>query len=74
MRMSRYVWSDAVSPWMACIALLAPCVREYRRRAAAENPLVVLEGELKRAVSESVNAFRKLRDQTCEVTFKATYA
>ncbi|MFZ5557455.1 MAG: DUF3141 domain-containing protein [Pseudomonadota bacterium] len=73
MRVSRYAFSEKINPWMAAVAALAPAAREQRQRAGEDNPFLAQEKTFSRAVSESLDAWRKVRDQAAEATFKAIY-
>lgn len=73
MRMNRYLFSEQFNPWMAGVAALAALARDQRHRAAADNPLLVLERDATGIISKAVDTFAKLRDQLYEAMFKAIY-
>jgi len=73
MRVSRYMFSEKLNPWMAGIAALAPWVRAQRQPASADNPFVVAERGLSKQISRTLDACRKLRDEAQESVFHALY-
>ena len=73
MRVSRYMFSEKLNPWMAGIAALAPWVRAQRQPASADNPFVVAERGLSEQISRTLDAWRKLRDEAQESVFHARY-
>jgi hypothetical protein len=72
LRMSRYAFADG-NPWMAPFKHLAPAVKAHRRPVSPDNPYVKFEKGVAQAVTDSLNMYRDLRDQTQEFWFKAIY-
>jgi len=52
---------------------MAQTVRENRRPAAADNPLVAAERQASERIEQSLDAFRDIRDDMYERAFKAIY-
>lgn len=73
MRVSRYMFSEKLNPWMAGIAALAPWVRAQRQPASADNPLVVAERGLSAQTSAALDSGRQLRDEVQESVFHTLY-
>jgi tellurite resistance protein len=72
LRVSRYAYGDA-NPWMMPFAYLAPEVKKNRRPVSADNPFVQLEKSWSRMISDSLNWYRGVRDQTQEFWFKTVF-
>lgn len=72
LRVSRYLFSDA-NPWMAPFKTLAPLVKQHRQAAAPENPFVKMEKAVAQNISDTLNLYRDVRDQTQEFWFNALY-
>ncbi len=73
MRVSRYLFSEKLNPWMAGIAALAPWVSEQRQPASADNPFVAAERALSGQTSAALDAWRKARDEARESVFHNLY-
>jgi len=73
MRVSRYMFSEKLNPWMAGVAALAPGVRERRAGVAEDNPLLARERELSKQISTELDDYRKRRDELAEAVFKWLY-
>lgn len=72
LRVSRYAFSD-YNPWMMPFKHMAPIIKANRKPAGKNNPYVRLEHSLSQMVSDGLNLFRDVRDQTQEFWFKALY-
>lgn len=73
MRGRRYLFSEKLNPWMAPIAAVAPLVRAQREPVEEGNPLLAQEKAFSAAVSGTLDAWRKARDQAAEAIFTAIY-
>ena len=73
MRMSRYAFSERVSPWMAAIAPLAAQARADRRPAEAVNPYLQIERSASRQISSTLDLWRFAADQWNERLFALLY-
>ena len=69
MRVSRYAYSQRLSPWLAVLPQLAAQVRAHRAPADPANPLLEAERSVSRAVSETLTLWRRLADQWSEQAF-----
>lgn len=72
-RVSRYLWSGRVNPWMAGVAALARSVAKDRQPLPDDNPYLVRERETVALISSSIADARKVRDATAERAFALTY-
>lgn len=73
MRLKHALFSDKLNPWMIGIKMLAPWVASARMPADDGNPLVAVEGEAGRAVSNALDSYRRLRDAASESLFSMLY-
>ncbi len=73
MRVSRYVFSESVSPWMAAFSVLADAVSKNRRAVPDDHPLMALERKLISEISAFWETGRRLRDAAQERTFSLIY-
>ncbi len=73
MRVSRYVFSERVSPWMAVAASLAERARADRRPADPANPFLQVEKSASRQVSNALSLWRFAADQWNERLFAMLY-
>jgi len=74
MRASRYLLSEAFSPWMRGVAMLADAVAKGRQPLPREQPLIQREREAIGEVTEALASARKARDAAYEQTFSLLYA
>lgn len=61
------------NPFMALAGALAPHVREDRRPAAADNPLLALEKTVSSMITTGLETFGELRDAWTEAVFLSVY-
>ena len=74
MRVSRYMFSERLNPWMTGIAAAAKRMPPRDERGtAADNPWMSLEQLASHRISGALNAYRKGRDQGYERLFAALY-
>jgi hypothetical protein len=62
------------NPMMRQVAQLAEQVRQQRRPAAADNPLVQWQAQFSEGIVAALDGYRDLRDATLEQIFLATYS
>lgn len=72
LRWSRYLFSDS-NPWMLPFNILAPIVRQNRRKAAQDNPFSAMEKVNAGAVGDLLDTHRDLRDSLQELCFRTIY-
>ncbi len=73
MRTSRYLLSEAFSPWMHAIAALAPLIRKARTPLPADHPFVAQEQAAIAQVSRAIEDGRKHRDDAMEKWFTLVF-
>lgn len=73
MRVSRYIFSERLNPWMAWVAPLAAAWPRDPEGVAAENPWMSTEKALGGQISLALDEYRKSRDQAYERLFSAVY-
>lgn len=73
MRLNHAVFSDKLNPWMVAVKMLAPWVTNARMPAGDDNPLVTMEGEAGKAVSNALDSYRQFRDAASERLFSMLY-
>jgi pimeloyl-ACP methyl ester carboxylesterase len=69
----RFALFSDQNPLMAMAAALAPQVREDRRPAAADNPLLALEKTVSSMITANLENYAALRDAWTEWLFLTTY-
>ena len=73
MRVSRYVYSERINPWMAGIKVLAQAAMGARAPVAKDNPYLAAEKAASQSISQALDSFRKSRDQAYESLFGAMF-
>lgn len=73
MRVSRYMFSDRLNPWMIPFGLMAPHLAAIPRGSAPDNPWMQFEQLLSQSIVMGLDQYRKTRDQTSERVFSALY-
>jgi hypothetical protein len=73
MRMSRYLFSDRLNPWMIPFGWLAPHLQANPRGSAPDNPWMRFEQLLSQSIILGLDQYRKVRDQTSEREFATIY-
>ncbi len=71
-RLERYMWSS-LNPWALALRPLAEQAKQNRQPLVTENILSDLEKWFSDSVVRSLDAYRDIRDQTIESTFKQVY-
>jgi len=72
-RVSRYVWSDQVSPGMKIFDSWASWVKDNRSRAQESNTFSYIERRHSDNIATFLDACRDIRDTGLEVIFEAIY-
>ena len=72
-RVSRYIWSDQVTPWMKAFESWAAWVKNNRSKAAESNTFSYIERRRSENIETFLDAFRDIRDTWTEVIFEAIY-
>ena len=73
MRTSRYLLSEAFSPWMHAVAALAPLIRKERTPLPADNPFAAQEQAASAQVTQAIEDGRKHRDEAMEWWFALVF-
>ncbi|OZB67415.1 MAG: poly(3-hydroxyalkanoate) synthetase [Lysobacterales bacterium 14-68-21] len=73
MRTSRYLLSEAFSPWMHAVAALAPLIRKERTPLPADNPFAAQEQAVIAQVTQAIEDGRKHRDEAMEWWFALVF-
>jgi len=73
MRMSRYVYSERINPWMAWVKVLAQAAMEARTQVARDSPYLAAENAASLSISQALDSYRIARDQACETLFAAMF-
>ena len=73
MRVSRYMFSERVNPWMTWVAPFAAMLQRDARGASPENPWMRTEQSFGRQITLALEEYRKFRDFTRERRFSALY-
>lgn len=74
MRVNRYMMSEAFSPWMRSIEMLADVVQRDRRPLPESHPMLVREREAIGEVTDALKRLRELRDAAYEKAFSELFA
>ena len=72
MRMSRYLFSERINPWMIPISMLAPHL-SVEPRGTAGNPWMQLEQSGSQSISQALDQYRQFRDLVSERAFNVLY-
>ena len=73
MRVSRYMFSERINPWMAPIAMLASHLKAEPSRSGLDNPWMQLEQLLSQSISKELDQYRQIRDAASERAFSVLY-
>ena len=73
MRTSRYLLSEAFSPWMRCIAALADNLVQHRKPLPKTHRFVVQERQVSDGISRFLEDGRRYRDAMQEQIFSVLY-
>jgi len=71
-RLSYEIFSDR-NPWLRPIAKLAETVQQNRRACDAENPFQAFQETMSKQISDVLDRYREVRDQTVEAIFMSVY-
>ena len=72
-RMSRYIWSDRVMPWMKGFETLAQWVKDNRKKVDENNTLRYAERRTSDNIVAALDAYRAERDTISELIWEALY-
>jgi hypothetical protein len=72
-RVSRYIWSDRVAPWMKGFEPLAALAKQHRRPSDENNTFRYAERRLSDNIVTALDAYRDSRDAALELIFEAMY-
>ena len=73
MRVSRYMYSDRLNPWMLPFKLLAPHLRASPRGTALDNPWMQFERLVGQRIVAGLDQYRNARDSASEQAFTVLY-
>lgn len=73
MRSSRYLFSEAFSPWMKGVSLLAEPLARSRQPLAQHHPLIEREREAAEQVTHALARLREGRDAAVEQAFRLIF-
>ncbi|OZA56330.1 MAG: poly(3-hydroxyalkanoate) synthetase [Acidovorax sp. 17-64-282] len=73
MRSSRYLFSEAFSPWMKGVSLLAEPLARSRQPLAQHHPLIEREREAAEQVTHALGRLREGRDAAVEQAFRLIF-
>lgn len=73
MRVSRYLFSERLNPWMVPIAILAPHLAAEPHGPTLDNPWRQLEQVLSKAISKGFEQYCQVRDAASERSFEALF-
>ena len=73
MRVSNYVWSEKLNPWMYGVAALAAAAQAARQPVDDTNPFIGLERQVSTGIAQALEHYRKLRDSSQETAFRIAY-
>lgn len=74
MRVSRYIYSDRVNPFMKVFELMAGQVKAQRQAADETNTFRYAERRMSDNIVAKLNAYRDTRDSMAEMTFNMLYS
>ncbi len=73
MRISRYMFSDRLNPWMIPFGLVAPHLQENPRGSALDNPWMQIEQQASQSIVLALDKYQNGRDQASEREFAGHY-
>lgn len=73
MRVSNYVWSEKLNPWMYAVAAMAATAQAARQPVDDTNPFIGLERQVSAGMAQALEHYRKLRDSSQETAFRIAY-
>jgi len=74
MRVSRYMYSDRVNPFMKMFELAAGQVKAQRQAADESNTFRYAERRMSDSIVAKLDAYRDGRDSMAEMTFNMLYS
>jgi hypothetical protein len=73
MRVSRYMFSERLNPWMLPIAMMAPHVTPKPAEMGLDNPWRQFEHVVSETISKGLEQYRQIRDAASERTFDTLF-
>jgi pimeloyl-ACP methyl ester carboxylesterase len=73
LRVSKYIFSDRLNPFMVPFRFLAPEVEKNRKPARADNPLVELQNLVSDSIVAGLETYQDIRDRVSENLFFSIY-
>jgi hypothetical protein len=73
LRVNKYIFSEAINPWMLIFEMLAPLVKQNRRPVSPENPFTAIEKKISDSIVALLESYQKSRDHFAEALFFAIY-
>ncbi|MEJ2660905.1 MAG: DUF3141 domain-containing protein, partial [Desulfobacteraceae bacterium] len=73
LRVNKYIFSEAINPWMLIFEMLAPLVKRNRRPVSQENPFTAIEKKISDSIVALLESYQKSRDHFAEALFFAIY-
>ncbi|MEN6375119.1 MAG: DUF3141 domain-containing protein [Smithella sp.] len=73
LRVNKYIFSDAVNPFMLIFKTLAPIVRKNRRIVSPDNPFLTIEKNVSDGIVTILDRYQNSRDHFSENLFFAIY-
>ncbi|MGC9194974.1 MAG: DUF3141 domain-containing protein [Syntrophobacteraceae bacterium] len=73
LRVSKYIFSDRLNPFMAPFKFLAPIVQKNRKPARADNPLLELQNLVSDSMVAGLQTYQDIRDRVSENLFFSIY-
>ncbi len=73
MRVSRYMYSDMLNPWVIPAMLLAAAVKQLRKKAAEENSFLKAERVASESIASALRSYQENRDTASELIFSQLF-
>ena len=73
MRVSHYMWSEKLNPWMTWVSAMAAATQTVRQPVDDTNPFIGLERQVSSGLVQTLEQYRKLRDVFEETAFRVAY-
>ncbi len=73
LRVSKYIFSDRLNPFMAPFKFFAPFVLKNRKPVRADNPLLELQNLVSDSIVAGLETYQEIRDRVSENLFYSIY-
>jgi pimeloyl-ACP methyl ester carboxylesterase len=73
LRVNKYIFSEAINPWMLIFEMLAPHVKQNRRPVSPDNPFMAIEKKISDSIVAMLDSYQRSRDHFAEALFFALY-